>query len=287
MGNKQAIWYSIIRYTSNFLTGEIVNVGLIMHLVDTQKIHFTLIDESSSKIRAIEEANGEVSLYKSYKDTFEFYLKNNSNLFGSVGNVIIASPTYQDFMTKLYENYQGQKLQLSKPSFSLTGNPDGIFETLFETYIGKNYLDIEHKEVSVKTYIKKVFEEKHLLGKKVASDIQLNPIKTLSNIRIKVDFGYRNGAWNYIQAVPSLVVSKPTDWFAKTKLMHDAIHETGDKIILLYRKTGHQFNGEMLDLINYFNNDKDTSNINLDNDNEFNALCEIIERDAHDLENVS
>ncbi|QPC48495.1 hypothetical protein [Mangrovibacillus cuniculi] len=90
----------------------------------------------------------------------------------------------------------------------------------------------DHKQVSVKKYLRDIFQEKKLLDKKVAHDFSITPIKDLDNIKINIDFGYKNGVWNYMQTIPTLTgPSKNTEWFAKTKFMFENL-EKDTKVIL-------------------------------------------------------
>lgn len=52
--------------------------------------------------------------------------------------------------------------------------------------------------------MKSVFEEQQLLDKKIVHDFTITPIKDLDNIKINIDFGYRNRVWNYLQAIPTI-----------------------------------------------------------------------------------
>lgn len=119
MEERKASWYSIVRYCSNNLTGEIVNVGIILHsLGENDIIKYHLIDENSPKIRAITGSQVDINTYKTSKETLEYYLKKSvKNSFGSVGDVQIASPADEKFLLGLYEYYNQKKLTITKPKF--------------------------------------------------------------------------------------------------------------------------------------------------------------------------
>lgn len=289
MEKRTASWYSVVRYCSNNLTGEIINVGIILHSAGEKIVtKYLLIDENSPKLKAITESQVDINTYKTFKDALEYYLnKSIENSFGIVGSLEIASPTNDDYLLGLHDYYKDKKLTVTKPKFSLTSNLEGLFNNLFESYVGKKYLFTEHKHVSVKRYMKSVFEERHLLNKKVVHDYSITPIKDLGNIKINIDFAYKNGVWNYLQAIPSISgPTKNTEWFAKTKFMFENLDE-GTKVHLMYRKSDVTNQKEFLNMINYLTSlNNFVVKLDLDDKNKIDRLCGIIEKDAHDVDEL-
>lgn len=288
MEKRNECTYSIVRYYSDDITGEIVNVGVIMHSYnETVETKFLLLEDNSPKIRAITNSTSELNLYKSYKDKLEYYLSQSiDNLLGQVGGVNIGSPAHESFLEVLYDGFKTEKLHLSRPSFSITSDYNLLFDKIFETYIGKKYLSQADKHVSVKRYLQEIFEEKNLLEKKVAQDFTITPIEDLNKIiKINVDFGYKNGVWNYMQAIPKLNgPSKNTDWYAKTKFMFDNI-KSDAKVHLMYRSSEVEDKDEFFEVINYFanlNSDR-IQKLDLDEEDKVIELCNIIEREAQDI----
>jgi hypothetical protein len=286
---RTASWYSIVRYCSNSLSGETINVGVILHSAEDKVLtKYLLIDEHSAKIKAITESQVEINTYKTFKDSLEYYLKKSiDNGFGYVGDVQIASPFDEKFLFGLYEYYQDKKLTLTKPKFSLTANVGSLFNTLFESYIGKKYLSDEPRHVSVKKYMRTIFEEKKLLDKKVAYDLSITPIKDLDSVKINIDFAYKNGVWNYLQALPTISgPTKVTDWFAKTKFMFENL-DNGTKVHLLYRSSEISNKKEFLDMVNYLSSlNNFVVRLDLDDSSKIERLCDIIEKDAHDVDEL-
>ncbi|OCA87272.1 DUF3037 domain-containing protein [Pseudobacillus wudalianchiensis] len=290
MESRKACWYSIVRYCANELTGEVVNVGVILHSIEEKAlIKYQLISENSPKIRAITDSQVEVNIYKTFKDALEYYMtKNTENLLGIVGDVQIGSLMDEKFLDKLYEHYKDKKLFLSRPKFSLTRNLEGVFRSLFETYVGISYLETEHKEVSTKRLLKGLFEEKKLLDRKVMQDFSITPIKDLDIIKINIDFGYKNGVWNYLQAIPYIGgPSKNTEWLAKTKFMFENI-ENDTKVHLMYKSSNIENMEDFMGVLNYLSS-LDANRIlklDLDDTRKVLELCDVIERDAHDIDEL-
>jgi hypothetical protein len=290
MESRKECWYSVVRFCADELAGEVVNVGVLMHLLDDEPhTKFLLLDEHSPKIKAISGSQVDINIYKSFKDSLEFYLsKSVDNILGEVGEIAIATPLEENFLVELYDHYQNKKMSLTRPVFSLSSNPDALFSKILETYIGKKYLITDYKEVSVKKYLKEVFEERKLLNLKVAHDFNLTPIEHLKNVKINIDFGYKNGVWNYMQTIPNLNGPvKNTEWFAKTKFMFDNLAKDA-KVHLMYRASDVNENNEFYSIIEYFSRlDKERIfKIDLDDKAKINELCNVIERDAHNIDEL-
>ncbi|KYD11056.1 DUF3037 domain-containing protein [Heyndrickxia sporothermodurans] len=290
MESRKECWYSVVRYSANELAGEVINVGVLLHTIgDKVNTKFLLLEEHSPKIKAISKSQVDLNIYKSFKDSLEYYLsKSVDNILGEVGEVVIGTPLVDDFLEKLFDHYKDKKLSLTRPTFSLSSDPDTLFSRLFETYIGEKYLLSDHKQVSVKKYLKELFEERKLLNKKVAHDFTLTPIKDLDNIKINIDFGYKNGVWNYMQTIPNLSgPAKNTEWFAKTKFMFDNLDKDA-KVHLMYRSSDFTDEKEFFNVINYFSGLDSTRIFKFDLDDKFKVseLCNVIERDAHDIDEL-
>jgi hypothetical protein len=289
VANKSASWYSVIRYCANNLTGEVVNVGIVLHSIQEKVFtNYLLLDENSPKVKAITSSKTDLEIYKSFKDSLEFYLKKSSeNLFGSVGNITIGSPHEEHFLESLYDYYKGKKMFISRPKFSLVGDLEIFFNKLFETYIGKKYLISDSKQISVKRFMRNIFEDKKLLNRKVVHDFEITPIEDLDNVRIHIDFGFKNGVWNYLQAVPAINgISKNTEWFVKTKFMFENV-KRDSKVHLMYRDSDLDYNPETSKIIEYLLKvDSRIVTLDLDNKQNINTLCDKIAKDAHDINEV-
>ncbi len=290
MESRKECWYSVVRYSANELAGEVINVGVLLHTIgDKVNTKFLLLEEHSPKIKAVSKSQVDLNIYKSFKDSLEYYLsKSVDNILGEVGEVAIGTPLVDDFLEKLFDHYKEKKLSLTRPTFSLSSDPETLFSRLFETYIGEKYLQSDHKQVSVKKYLKELFEERKLLNKKVAHDFTLTPIKDLDNIKINIDFGYKNGVWNYMQTIPNLSgPAKNTEWFAKTKFMFDNLDKDA-KVHLMYRSSDFTDEKDFFNVINYFSGLDSTRIFKLDLDDKFKVseLCNVIERDAHNIDEL-
>lgn len=290
MEERKANWYSIVRYKADELTGEVINVGVILHSFENdEEMHFKylFIDENADKIKAITSNSTEIALYKTYKDNMQYYIdKSTENLLGQVGQVIIDSPAQNGYMESLFEFHKNERLFLTRPKYSLTKNVDLLFEKIFEIYVGSRYLYKEDNVISTKRHMKKMLEEQSLLNKKVISDHIIAPIEELENVQIKVDFSYKNGVWNYMQGIPlASGPSQSTEWFAKTKFMFENLQKDS-KIKLLYRST-ETYDEEFMSMLEYFTKDNENvEKLDIDNQHKVKELFEQIANEAHDIDEL-
>lgn len=287
--DRKACWYSVVRYTANAIAGEVINVGLILHSVDNEvMLRYLLLDENTPKVRAVTGSRVEELTYKSFKDTIEYYLKNcTEHLAGSVGKINIASPYDPEFLNGLYNYLAKNKLFLSEPTFSLTSDLEGLFNSLFSSYVGEKYLNTTHKEANIKVIVKKIFEERDFLNKKVATDIEIQPVPELKTLKVHVDFGFKNGVWNYLQALPNISnQSKSTEWFAKTKFLTESLNHDAN-FYIMYRSSELNEKSDILNVMNYLGqNDERIVSFDIEDRQNIISLCNKIEREAHDLEEI-
>jgi hypothetical protein len=290
MGERKRCWYSIVRYQINELTGETINIGVILHSLDGDEpcIHSHILDENNLKLKAISSAIVEINEYKSIKDALNYYLKQCAeNMLGEVGMIKYASPYDEKFVIELQQNFKHKKLFLSEPTFGFSANPLDLFLKVFETYIGKKYMPETTKQIGLKRYLKNKFEEHQLLDVKIKQDFIIKA-KEYDGLKIHVDFCYKNGVWNYIQTVPYLPSdSRYTEWFAKTKFLFENLPDDS-KIHLMYKASDIQKNHEMNSVIKIFSKMDTTriNQINIDDENKVIDFCNMIEREAHNLDEI-
>lgn len=96
-------------------------------------------------------------------------------------------------------------MKLSEPTFALSSDIYGLFKALFSSYVGEKFYPISDKELNVKHVARKIFEDNQFLNVKVKQDIGIYPFPDLP-LKINVDFGFKNGVWNYMQATPEIKI---------------------------------------------------------------------------------
>ncbi len=282
---RKKLWYSIVRYSPDEIKGEVINVGLVMHNFSEEKdIIYYILDEKSSKIKALLTSKNEIALYKSFREIIEYYLSHcKDDISGYVGNIKMGSIYSEDFLKNVYEYNLNKKMYLSNPQFAKTADINRLFNSLFDRYIGNDYKTTKkNTHITTKQYMRKLFKEKNLLGTKVESDIVIAPVAELKNIKYKMDFQFKNGCNNYIYTIPDL--DSYNEWFAKTDIMlRHIMNHTDSKVNLLYRHSDLRNNKELFNIISYFLKKDNVYKINIDSKDETLKLCNYIEEHAENI----
>ena len=288
--SKTKVSYSVVRYSPDTVKGEIINVGLILYDYSHKSVISFLLDEKSYKLKAILDNSVEYDVYKTDREFIEFYLKKSKDdISGIVGEINIASYYDEMFLNSLYEYFEGRRLRLSTPSIAYTKDSKKLFDTILKRYVGESNLEPEKTNImTAKRYMKKVFDENEKLKNKIVSDVIIKPIKELDDIKIKVDFSFKNGVWNYMQAIPNTSQqNRNIEWFSKIELMLQSREVQHSKIHLLYKKSDIIEDMATYNLLKYLDLKYDNIKIlDVDKKREVQNLCEYIETEAQILEVV-
>ncbi|MCE5638575.1 DUF3037 domain-containing protein [Staphylococcus pseudintermedius] len=265
-------YYTVVRYIPDMYNGEIINVGMIIHL-ENGSLKYKFIDKENIKIKVFKASKA--NLYNSIRSKLEYYIKNTKGLVGLVGNVAIASPQNKDFLNIISEHFTNENLKFSKPKPFITKNSDSLFNSLYEKYITES--DDKRINENIKNEVTKIFEKRNYFGTKVRKNHKIKPIKDIDDVTMKIDFIYKNGVWNYIQVIPDLNSNKKKlDFLAEIKLLFSAIPNE-DKVKLIYRGN----DKEVRKLIRYFEEQRNNiEKINIVNNNHIDNLLEDIEHNA-------
>ncbi|MCR8979457.1 DUF3037 domain-containing protein [Brevibacillus laterosporus] len=284
---RKECWYSVIRYCNDPTAGELLNVGLVLHSSsDTHILRHRLLDDNNVKIKGISNSKVDLDAYKVSKEYIEFLFESTTNNLFVEANNSQTSVYEHEYLYSLYKALSGENMFLSEPTYAKTDNVDHLFDSLFVTYIGSKFLNVIQRDVNVKKYLRTIFEEKHLM-KKIRRDFTIKPISGLDEvIRVPIDFGFKNGIWNYMQ-IASLKhsgESRNTDWFAKTKLLIDN-YKDDMKLYLMYQTTQDiELNLETSQIINFLSkSDERVIPLDISDESNVNSLCDYIEKEAHDL----
>lgn len=281
--SRSKVSYSIVRYSPNDIKGEIINVGALLYNFNKNQAKCYLLDENSQKLKAILENKTELDEYKSYKDFLEFYLKKSKDdLSGIVGKIAIASYYDEAFLEKIYNYCKNSKLYLSKPNIAYTKDVNMLFKSILNIYVSEKDKNKEIITMTSKKYMRKIFQDTKLLGEKVEADKIIKPIEDLTDLQIKIDFTFKNGVWNYMQAISnSNTINKNSEWFAKIQLLLDAIKGKGAKIHLLYKNSDFKEDKSSYNLIKYLNTNRDNvTSLDIDKKDNVDKLCNYIQEEG-------
>ncbi|WP_297638011.1 DUF3037 domain-containing protein [uncultured Clostridium sp.] len=279
---KKKILYSVIRYTSDIVKGEILNVGLIFHNVGDSEVKYFLLNEKSPKLKCIFTSETEMNIYRTNREVIEEYLKKNAkDMSGIVGAISIDSYYSEKFLYKLCEYSNEEKMLFSEPNIVYTKDCNKLFTVVLNKYVGEKYINKKEQTITAKKYLKEVFIKNENLKKKVKIDLKIKPILELEELDLKIDFTFKNDKWNYIQTVP-FVKSKieNIEWFSETKMLLDAKSENA-KIHLVYKNSELIEDEATHNLLKYLK-DKYCNLVlhNIEEKKEIIDLCNIIEKEG-------
>lgn len=266
--------FSIIRFSPDVYSGEIINIGLILHLEDG-KLIYRLIEKDNPKIKTLDYSDQ--LFYQTFKNKIEYYLSNSEGLVGEVGEVSIASPQNRDFIKIIKNYFSSNNIFFTKPKPLISKNSNESFTNIYIRYMG--HFHEKTIEVNLKNEVSKLFEEKRYLGTKVKKNHSIQPIKDLQDLTMKIDFIYKNGVWNYLQVVPNLKNNKNRlDFIAEVQLLFKSINET-DKVKFIYNGD----DAETKKMIKFLINErKNIERVDLEKKENIDALLLDIEKNAKD-----
>ncbi len=281
---RKTHWYSVIQYCPNEIRGEKVNIGLILHSPEEGTVLHAVLDESSPKVKGV--ALDEVSqrTFKIHKEIVDFYFKKITE------DRDLLSPNLleKEFLINLKDEIPSN-FKLSEPTFALTKDPDQLFESLSKTYIGdvlysKEVITTDKIKRNVKTFTKQIFTQREWLGTKVKSNVKVHPIKDLRSVHFNVDFLFKNGVWNIIQAVPSNSTNeKLVDWFSKTNTLIENFNKESDYYLVYDEDDSLNQDRTITQMVNVLRSkDKRVRAAEVDS-NSFELLCNKVENEAKQI----
>ncbi|AST93048.1 hypothetical protein BC6307_18185 [Sutcliffiella cohnii] len=276
---RKPYWYSVIQYYPNSVKGEVLNVGVIIHQPDSGSVRHFILDTGNIKLRGILSNQVNFDSYKIQKEYFEYYLEKlpNSN------DLLIPNVFTHTFLLELAKEFPPD-FKASEPTFALTNNLDTLFNQLLSAYIGSDFINRDdYQQITTKKYVRNYFDERKLIDRKVKPNVKFTPIKNVESMHFLIDFVYKNGVLNFMQAVPS---NKDhfTNWFTKintiTNVMQDdlgfhLLYDSTDK--LNEDKTVKQ-------TLSYLQSKDQRINIIDIHTGDFEMFCRKIESDGKDVE---
>lgn len=200
----------MIRYQPNHLRGEIINVGVVMHHPIEGTFTRFILDVSSVKLRSLLTNQSKIDSYRVQKDYIDFYLDN----FEKDQNLLTPDVSEENFLLMLDEEFPND-FRLSEPTFALTNEPKLLFDQLLSNYIGSEFLlKGNDSQITTKSYVKKYFDDRNLINRKIKSNIRYSPLKDVESMQLTIDYVYKNGILNLMQTVPS-TKEQFTNWYTR------------------------------------------------------------------------
>jgi hypothetical protein len=268
----------VIQYSPNYIQGERINVGLLLHDPATGELIFSILDDNNLKVKSLLADDVLNRTFKVQRDYLDLFLSK----FPVEHSLIGPNKHKNDFLSQINSELPSEFI-ISEPTLSITTNPQALFTTLLGKYIGEIYLnnEIDMQIRTVKTIIKDHFQSKDWIGTKIKQNAKLRP-KNLQSMQFQIDFVFKNGIWNLIQAVPSNQ-ERITEWFSKTRTMIDAYQEDS-LFYVMYSDDNVLSNDKSIEqMITYLKSkDNRVKEVEITSPS-FKTFCEKVETEAKDI----
>lgn len=178
--------YQTLRYTHDIVTGEFVNIGIVMFCPEMDFLKFKTI----SKYRRISEFFNNVKGSYILKSTK--HLQHTISIYSQRFNSELPFKAYQsiDEITSEVLPEDDSSMHWSQISQGITLSPDDVFENIYQRYIGK-YESPEKKISRTDSDAWREVYKKHFDKYGITSKLKSYSIKT-ANDMIKFDLGWKN-----------------------------------------------------------------------------------------------
>lgn len=187
--------YQIIRYIHDRITGEFVNVGLILFLPDTNFLHSKFVNKFSRISNFFNEING-YSLLSSLKQ-FEKEVEIISKRIDS--NDLFEKFISLNEITNSILIKDDSAIDCSEVKFGIDIDGKIAIDDLFERLVDRYNQDYD-KDSHDDKFIWRTFYKKHFDKKGITSKLKEHTVQT-NNDKIHFDKAWKNGIWNCFQAI--------------------------------------------------------------------------------------
>lgn len=210
MAERENYWYSIISYIPSSIRYERINIGAILGNKLNTTYRFKVLPETSKKIKNFLWDSIELKEYSVAIELLNFLINRN---FSELTTPSINSSTN---LSSWLNAKIPSGVVFSKVHFARTDNPNFIFDHLLEKYVDNQFFkeNINNSIVSVKQDVKKYFESKKLLDRKLKTKVTVRPSKKLP-LAIKMDYMYLNQLDNQVGLVQIPSIENIIAWYER------------------------------------------------------------------------
>lgn len=186
--------YQIVRYIHDLVTGEFVNVGIIIYQKETRFLDAKFISKYSRLSNFYSHVNGHylISTLKNLKSGLKKVSQNFETLFSDEYNSIVD-------ITKSILQIDDSSLVCSEIKYCLDLDPSKALNDLFDRLVNKYTLETDKEIVSDskvwRTVYKRYFDKYEITNK-----LKPHTVKT-SHDSIEFDKAWKNGKWNCYQTL--------------------------------------------------------------------------------------
>ncbi|MEQ7071780.1 DUF3037 domain-containing protein [Enterococcus avium] len=246
--SRKVVWYSIIRYLSDIVKGEIVNVGVILNVPETGEIRYRILKPKNSKLKSVWHSKIDEKTYKTGHDILNYVISSideNELRFG-------LDASSETFINQVSSQNLPSGFIFSDLRFAKASSIDILYQNLLEEYVGKKFLDEEigSNSMVVKKKAAKIIDSTPSLSKIIKSNILIKPIKTL-NKSYTIDFGYANEEKiELIHSTPEKLKAA-YEWLERINFITENYTES-NKITLLYKsRSESNKDGSLIQMLDY------------------------------------
>ena len=246
--SRKVVWYSIIRYLSDVVKGEILNVGIIINIPETGEIRYRILKPNNSKLKSFWHSKVDEKTYKTGHDILNYVISSideNELRFG-------LDASSDTFINQLSSQNLPKGFIFSDLRFAKASNIDILYQNLLEEYVGKKFLEEEigSNSMVVKKKAAKIIDDTPSLSKIIKSNILIKPIKTL-NKSYTIDFGYANEEKiELIHSTPEKLKAA-YEWLERINFVTENYTEP-NKITLLYKsRSESNKDGSLIQMLDY------------------------------------
>lgn len=210
MAKRENYWYSIISYIPSSIRYERINVGAILGNNLNTTYRFEILPATSKKIKNFLWDGIELKEYTVAIELISFLINRK---FSELNTPISSSTNLSKWLSTRIPS----GIAFSKVHFARTENPDFIFNHLLEKYVDNQFFkaNIDNSIVSVRQDVRKYFESKKLLDRKLKAKVTVRPSKRLP-LAIKMDYMYLNQLDGQVGLVQIPSIENIIAWYERT-----------------------------------------------------------------------
>ena len=154
--------YAVARLLPHSLTGEFVNIGVVMHCRQTGFLDFRVTQRHKRTNDFFPELTGEAckAILKNFREDLAFACKQAHS--GSLNQLVTSE--LADFSLHIFKEIIRSReslLQFGPPATVLTENPEKKLDELLKFYVERNFAETKHyQEHIMNCYLSGLFKEK-------------------------------------------------------------------------------------------------------------------------------
>jgi len=246
--SRKVVWYSIIRYLSDVVKGEILNVGIIINIPETGEIRYRILKPNNNKLKSFWRSKVDEKTYKTGHDVLNYVISSideNELRFG-------LDASSDTFINQVSSQNLPNGFIFSDLRFAKASNIDLLYQNLLREYVGGKFLDEEtgSNSMVVKRKAANIIDNTPALATVIKSNILIKPIKSL-NKSYTIDFGYaEEERIELIHSTPEKLKAA-YEWLERMNFVTENYTESS-KITLLYKsKSESNRDGSLVQMLDY------------------------------------